>query len=50
MEEVEEFVFDDEGRKEKEKKIMKELEQKKKLEDALVSMSKEKVIYNIIIN
>jgi hypothetical protein len=37
-----EFVFDDEGQKEKEKKILKELEQKKKLEDAISTMNKKK--------
>lgn len=36
------FVFDDEGQKEKEKKIMKELEQKKKLEEAIYTMNKSK--------
>jgi len=36
------FMFDDEGQKEKEKKILKELEQKKKLEDAIFTMNKEK--------
>jgi hypothetical protein len=37
-----EFIFDDEGQKEKEKKILKELEQKKKLDEAIYTMSKEK--------
>ena len=37
-----EFVFDDEGQKEKEKRFMKELEQKKKLTDAINTMNKEK--------
>ena len=37
-----EFVFDDEGQKEKEKKILRELEQKKKLADAINTMNKEK--------
>lgn len=41
--EDEEFVFDDEGKKEKEKKIMKELEQKRRLEEAIYTMNKEKV-------
>lgn len=36
------FMFDDEGQKEKEKKILKELEQKKKLEDAIFTMNKDK--------
>ena len=46
-----EFVFDDEGKKEyiifiiirKEKKLLRELEQKKKLEEAIYAMNKEKV-------
>jgi hypothetical protein len=38
----ENFVFDDEGQKEKEKKILKELEQKKRLEDALSTMNRSK--------
>jgi hypothetical protein len=37
-----EFVFDDEGQKEKEKKFLRELEQKKKLADAINTMNKEK--------
>lgn len=37
-----EFIFDDEWQKEKEKKILKELEQKKKLEDAINTMDKKK--------
>lgn len=37
-----EFVFDDEGQKEKEKKILKEIEQKKKFDEVLYSMNKEK--------
>jgi hypothetical protein len=37
-----EFVFDDEGQKEKEKKFLKELEQKRKLADAINTMNKEK--------
>lgn len=36
------FMFDDEGQKEKEKRILKELEQKKKLEEAIFTMNKEK--------
>lgn len=48
-EDDDEFVFDDEGKKEKEKKIIKELEQKRRLEEAIYTMNKEKVItvYNI---
>ena len=38
-----EFIFDDEGKKEKEKKLLKELEQKKRLEEAIYTMNKEKV-------
>ena len=38
----EDFVFDDEGQKEKEKKILRELEQKKKLEDAISTMNRSK--------
>jgi len=37
-----EFIFDDEGKKEKEKKLLRELEQKKKLEEAIFTMNKEK--------
>jgi len=37
-----EFVFDDEGQKEKEKRLLRELEQKKKLADAINTMNKEK--------
>jgi hypothetical protein len=36
------FIFDDERNKEKEKIIMKEIEQKRKLEDAIYTMNKEK--------
>lgn len=36
------FIFDDEGKKEKEKKLLKELEQKKKLDEAIYTMNKEK--------
>jgi hypothetical protein len=36
------FLFDDEIKKEKEKKFLKELDQKRRLEEAISSMSKEK--------
>ena len=36
------FIFDDEGKKEKEKKLLKELEQKKKLDEAIYAMNREK--------
>jgi hypothetical protein len=36
------FVFDDEGKKEKERKFIKELEQKRRLEEAIYTMNKEK--------
>lgn len=37
------FVFDDETRKEKEKKLQKELEIKKKLEESYLTMDQEKI-------
>lgn len=36
------FIFDDEGKKEKEKKLQKEMEQKRKLDKAIYTMNKEK--------
>jgi hypothetical protein len=38
----EDFVFDDEGRKEKEKKLLRELDEKRRLDDALYNMNREK--------
>jgi hypothetical protein len=42
MLEEKQFVFDDEGRKEKEKRLLKELEQKRRFDEAVFNMSKEK--------
>lgn len=44
-----EYIFDDDRNKEQEKKILKELEQKKKFDDAINSMTIDKVIYTFIL-